>query len=93
MSDAGFNGTQLKQLKGLFAEVKTEFKEVYKAMGKMEENLGELIDKNKKELSEKIESEVYVAKIDLKNDIKNLALTMATKYEVKQLQKKAGIRS
>ncbi len=90
MGDQGFNGSQLKQLKDLLVE---NNKQLFTVIGSVEENLGKTIQDVEQRLNEKIETEVYSVRTELRDSIKNLALTMPTKYEVKQLQDKVGISS
>ena len=92
MSDAGFSEKQLEQLKVLFDQ---NNQLTVEGMAHIVDSLSETIEEVKKRLIARIDtvetnlrSELYMVKSELKDDINNLALTMATKYEVENLNRR-----
>jgi len=87
MADAGFNKIQLKQLQGLFDKNNGQTND---SIVHVVDSLSETIENVKTILSDKIESEIKTLKRDIKDDIRNLTSTMATKYEVSDLRKRVN---
>lgn len=94
MSDTGFSKKQLDQLHDLFDENNRQTAE---GMEHIVNSLSETIEEVKKRLLTRIDtvetnlrSEIYLVKSELKDDINNLALTMATKYEVENLNRRVS---
>src|SRR3989344_4941539 len=87
MADAGFNKIQLKQLQGLFDKNNGQTND---SIVHVVDSLSETIENVKNVLNDKIESEIKTLKRDIKDDIRNLTSTMATKYEVSDLRKRVN---
>lgn len=88
MSDVGFSKKQLDQLHGLFDENNRQTAE---GMEHIVISLSETIEEVKKRLLvrlDNLEGELHLVKSELKDDINNLALTMTTKYEVENLNRR-----
>lgn len=97
MSTSGFNLTQIRQLKGLFAENKKDIiDQVASGVAEVVNSLSQTIKESEERTTSTLRAEIKEVRNELKSDIKkldekldNFISITPTKYQVDRLEKAA----